>query len=94
MYFKENGEGQQWLRNRSDERVVGKVNLMTGVLALIVLFGLIAVVCLLSVGEGWWAFGVGAAATLCFILALWDPAHILRRHSRPDGGPGKTESRE
>ena len=44
MYAKENGEGQQWYRNRSDERVVGKINLLNGVLAVILLTGAAAVI--------------------------------------------------
>ena len=59
MYFKENEYDQMISRGRSDERVVGKVNLWTGVLALILLIGAVAVILLLSIGEGWWALGPG-----------------------------------
>ena len=64
MYAKENGEGQQWYRNRSDERVVGKINLLNGVLAMILLAGVLA--------------------AALFVLALWDPARVLKKHSRAD----------
>ena len=85
MYAKENGEGQQWYRNRSDERVVGKINLLNGVLAVILLTGAAAVILLLAFGENRWALGVGALAAALFVLAVWDPAKVLRRHSRLDG---------
>ena len=39
MYFKENEYDQMVTRGRSDERVVGKVNLWTGALALILFLG-------------------------------------------------------
>ena len=77
MYAKENGEGQQWYRNRSDERVVGKINLLNGVLAVILLTGAAAVILLLAFGENRWALGAG-------VLALWDPARVLKKHSRAD----------
>ena len=85
MYAKENGEGQQWYRNRSDERVVGKINLLNGVLAVILLIGAVAVILLLSIGEGWWALGAGVLAAALFVLAVWDPARVLKKHSRLDG---------
>ena len=85
MYFRESEYGQVYYRSRSDERVVGKINLWTGVLALILLMGAVAVILLLSIGKGWWALGAGVLAGVCFILALWDPAKVLRRHSRFDG---------
>ena len=84
MYFKENEYDQMISRGRSDERVVGKVNLWTGVLALILLIGAVAVILLLSIGEGWWALGVGALTAALFVLALWDPARVLKKHSRAD----------
>ena len=85
MYFKENEYDQMISRGRSDERVVGKVNLWTGVLALILLIGAVAVILLLSIGEGWWALGAGVLAAALFVLALWDPARVLKKHSRLDG---------
>ena len=84
MYFKENEYDQMVTRGRSDERVVGKVNLWTGVLALILLIGAVAVILLLSIGEGWWALGAGVLAAALFVLALWDPARVLKKHSRAD----------
>ena len=84
MYAKENGEGQQWYRNRSDERVVGKINLLNGVLAVILLTGAAAVILLLAFGENRWALGVGALAAALFVLMLWDPARVLKKHSRAD----------
>lgn len=84
MYAKENGEGQQWYRNRSDERVVGKINLLNGVLAVILLAGAVAVILLLAFGENRWALGVGALAAALFVLMLWDPARVLKKHSRAD----------
>ena len=84
MYAKENGEGQQWYRNRSDERVVGKINLLNGVLAVILLTGAAAVILLLAFGENRWALGVGALAAALFVLRLWDPARVLKKHSRAD----------
>ena len=84
MYFKENEYDQMISRGRSDERVVGKVNLWTGVLALILLIGAVAVILLLSIGEGWWALGAGVLAAALFVLALWDPARVLKKHSRAD----------
>ena len=85
MYFKENEYDQMISRGRSDERVVGKVNLWTGTLALILLVGAVAVILLLSYGEGWWALGAGVLAAALFVLALWDPARVLKKHSRLDG---------
>lgn len=79
MYAKENGEGQQWYRNRSDERVVGKINLLNGVLAVILLAGAVAVILLLAFGENRWVL-----AAALFVLALWDPARVLKKHSRAD----------
>ena len=67
MYFKENEYDQMISRGRSDERVVGKVNLWTGVLALILLIGAVAVILLLSIGEGWWALGAGVLAAALFV---------------------------
>ena len=84
MYAKENGEGQQWYRNRSDERVGGKINLLNGVLAVILLAGAVAVILLLAFGENRWALGVGALAAALFVLMLWDPARVLKKHSRAD----------
>lgn len=84
MYAKENGEGQQWYRNRSDERVVGKINLLNGVLAVILLTGAAAVILLLAFGENRWALGVGVLAAALFVLMLWDPARVLKKHSRAD----------
>ena len=84
MYAKENGEGQQWYRNRSDERVVGKINLLNGVLAVILLAGAVAVILLLAFGENRWALGAGVLAAALFVLALWDPARVLKKHSRAD----------
>ena len=84
MYFKENEYDQMISRGRSDERVVGKVNLWTGVLALILLIGAVAVILLLSIGEGWWALGVGALTAAPFVLALWDPARVLKKRTRPE----------
>lgn len=84
MYFKENEYDQMVTRGRSDERVVGKVNLWTGALALILLIGAVAVILLLSIGEGWWALGAGVLAAALFVLALWDPARVLKKHSRAD----------
>ena len=84
MYAKENGEGQQWYRNRSDERVVGKINLLNGVLAVILLAGAVAVILLLAFGENRWALGVGALTAALFVLMLWDPARVLKKHSRAD----------
>ncbi len=84
MYAKENGEGQQWYRKRSDERVVGKINLLNGVLAVILLTGAAAVILLLAFGENRWALGVGALAAALFVLMLWDPARVLKKHSRAD----------
>ena len=85
MYFKELEYDKMIDRGHSDERVVGKINLWIGVLALILLMGAVAVILLLSIGKGWWALGAGVLAGICFILALWDPAKGLRRHSRFDG---------
>ena len=84
MYAKENGEGQQWYRNRSDERVVGKINLLNGVLAVILLAGAVAVILLLAFGENRWALGAGVLAAALFVLMLWDPARVLKKHSRAD----------
>ena len=84
MYAKENGEGQQWYRNRSDERVVGKINLLNGVLAVILLTGAAAVILLLAFGENRWALGVGALTAALFVLALWDPARVLKKRTRPE----------
>ena len=84
MYFKENEYDQMISRGRGDERVVGKVNLWTGVLALILLIGAVAVILLLSIGEGWWALGVGALTAALFVLALWDPARVLKKRTRPE----------
>ena len=84
MYFKENEYDQMISRGRSDERVVGKVNLWTGALALILLIGAVAVILLLSIGEGWWALGAGVLTAALFVLALWDPARVLKKHSRAD----------
>ena len=84
MYAKENGEGQQWYRNRSDERVVGKINLLNGVLAVILLTGAAAVILLLAFGENRWALGAGVLAAALFVLMLWDPAWVLKKHSRAD----------
>ena len=84
MYAKENGEGQQWYRNRSDERVVGKINLLNGVLAVILLAGAVAVILLLAFGENRWALGAGVLAAALFVLALWDPARVLKKQSRAD----------
>ena len=85
MYAKENGEGQQWYRNRSDERVVGKINLLNGVLAVILLTGAAAVILLLAFGENRWALGAGVLAAALFVLMLWDPARVLKKQSRLDG---------
>ena len=84
MYAKENGEGQQWYRNRSDERVAGKINLLNGVLAVILLTGAAAVILLLAFGENRWALGAGVLAAALFVLMLWDPARVLKKHSRAD----------
>ena len=84
MYFKENEYDQMISRGRSDERVVGKVNLWTGVLALILLIGAVAVTLLLSIGEGWWALGAGVLAAALFVLAVWDPARVLKKRTRPE----------
>ena len=84
MYFKENEYDQMISRGRSDERAVGKVNLWTGVLALILLIGAVAVILLLSIGEGWWALGAGVLAAALFVLALWDPAQVLKKRTRPE----------
>ena len=84
MYAKENGECQQWYRNRSDERVVGKINLLNGVLAVILLTGAAAVILLLAFGENRWALGAGVLAAALFVLMLWDPARVLKKHSRAD----------
>ena len=84
MYFKENEYDQMVTRGRSDERVVGKVNLWTGALALILLIEAVAVILLLSIGEGWWALGAGVLTAALFVLALWDPARVLKKHSRAD----------
>ena len=84
MYFKENEYDQMISRGRSDGRVVGKVNLWTGVLALILLIGAVAVILLLSIGEGWWALGVGALAAAPFVLGLWGPARVLEKGARPE----------
>ena len=84
MYFKENEYDQMISRGRSDERVVGKVNLWTGALALILLIGAVAVILLLSIGEGWWALGAGVLAAALFVLALWDPARVLKKRTRPE----------
>ncbi|HIR61566.1 MAG TPA: hypothetical protein IAB37_08345, partial [Candidatus Faecivivens stercoravium] len=35
-------------------------------------------------GENRWALGVGALAAALFVLALWDPARVLKKHSRAD----------
>ena len=56
MYFKENEYDQMVTRGRSDERVVGKVNLWTGALALILFLGAVTVVLLLALGMTGWAF--------------------------------------
>ncbi len=84
MYFKENEYDQMISRGRSDERVVGKVNLWTGALALILLIGAVAVILLLSIGEGWWALGAGVLAAALFVLMLWDPARVLKKRTRPE----------
>lgn len=85
MYFKELEYDKMIDRGHSDERVVGKVNLWTGTLALILLVGAVAVILLLSIGEGWWALGAGVLAAALFVLTLWDPARVLKKHSRLDG---------
>lgn len=85
MYFKELEYDKMIDRGHSDERVVGKVNLWTGALALILLIGAVAVILLLSIGEGWWALGAGVLAAALFVLAVWDPARVLKKHSRLDG---------
>lgn len=84
MYFKENEYDQMISRGRSDERVVGKVNLWTGALALILLIGAVAVILLLSISEGWWALGAGVLAAALFVLAVWDPARVLKKRTRPE----------
>lgn len=85
MYFKELEYDKMIDRGHSDERVVGKVNLWTGTLALILLIGAVAVILLLSYGEGWWALGARVLAAALFVLTLWDPARVLKKHSRLDG---------
>ena len=84
MYFKELEYDKMIDRGHSDERVVGKVNLWTGTLALILLIGAVAVILLLSIGEGWWALGAGVLAAALFVLALWDPARVLKKRTRPE----------
>lgn len=94
MYFKENEYDQMITRGRSDERVVGKINLQLGIMALILLLGAVGVILLLSMGEGLWALGVGILAAALFVLTLWDPLKVLKRHSRRDPGVYNPESRE
>ena len=84
MYFKEKEYDQMVTRGRSDERVVGKVNLWTGALALILFLGAVTVVLLLALGMTGWAVFAGIVAGVLFILALWDPARVLKKHSRAD----------
>ena len=84
MYFKELEYDKMIDRGHSDERVIGKVNLWTGALALILLIGAVAVILLLSYGEGWWALGAGVLAAALFVLALWDPARVLKKRTRPE----------
>ena len=64
--------------------MVGKINLLNGVLAVILLAGAVAVILLLAFGENRWALGVGALAAALFVLMLWDPARVLKKHSRAD----------
>ena len=84
MYFKENEYDKMIDRGHSDERVVGKVNLWTGALALILFLGAVTVVLLLALGMIGWAVFAGIVAGVLFILALWDPARVLKKRTRPE----------
>ena len=84
MYFKENEYDQMVTRGRSDERVLVKVNLWTGALALILFLGAVTVVLLLALGMTGWAVFAGIVAGVLFILALWDPARVLKKRTRPE----------
>ena len=46
--------------------------------------GAVAVILLLSIGEGWWALGAGVLAAALFLLAVWDPARVLKKRTRPE----------
>ena len=93
MFFKDDYD-HMISRSRGDERVVGKVNLQLGLAAVIFLLGAVGVILLLSMGEGLWALGVGILAAALFVLTLWDPLKVLKRHSRRDPGVYNPESRE
>ena len=51
---------------------------------MILLTGAAAVILLLAFGENRWALGAGVLAAALFVLMLWDPARVLKKHSRAD----------
>ncbi len=83
MYFKENEYDQMISRGRSDERVVGKVNLWTGVLALILLIGAVAVILLLSIGKAGGRWGP-ACWRRRFLSGAVGPGAVLKKRTRPE----------
>ena len=91
MYFK-TGPMTPFLR--TDERVTGKLNLKQGLIALVLFLGFIGITLLPAFGHGGWAVAVGVVAAVLLALILWDPMHLLKRHTRIDPGDLPVGNRE
>ena len=81
MYFKTDRLGAF---QSADNRAAGKVNLRSGLMVLSLVGGLLAMTLLLSFGLRWQVAIVGALAVALFVLALWDPAQVLKKRTRPE----------
>ena len=68
----------------TDERIIGKVNLRQGLLAAVVVAGILAILSFLSYGHLLPAVLSGVIAAAAAVLFAADPLGILRKKSRQD----------
>jgi ABC-type Fe3+-siderophore transport system permease subunit len=75
----------------NDERIIGKVNLWQGVIAAVVVLGILSVVLSLSYEMPILAVICGVVAVAILVLVIADPVGILRRKTRNDEADNQKE---
>ena len=78
MYFK-NDYNMQLSASRSDERIIGKVGLRAGLVAILLILGVFGFIVLLSTGYRVWAVICGTVATALIALIIVDPLKVFKK---------------
>ena len=66
-------------RWNADERIIGKVGLRAGLIAVLLFLGFVGIIVLLSIGFMVWAAVCGVAAVVLVVLTAADPLKVFKK---------------